>query len=288
MSATRLLVLMLLASPAAPFVAHPAVLPTRRRGYQPAYQPETAVVLGQAVQSRSGDGPRMFPGGGAPFNLGTPEMFVIGAVAWALLGPKELYRIAQEAGKFLGEWQQLGQNAKNTFTEAIEAEMRVDEDLKRAAEEKEVAAASAAFARSEEAVAEPAMASTMADAPVISADELGKSWYDEIPSLDEYQEQRKKAMEEAPPLTGLASDDPFAGSTEEEQEAFMASLEGITGGLTPDEATTKFQSQVSGDANRRVLEEYPPELDVEDDMLQTRIQQARLWPLPPQPRPARH
>lgn len=272
--AMRLLVLMLLVLPAAPFVAHPAVLPTRRRGYQPACQPDVAVLPRQAPASRCGDGPRMFPGGGNFLNLGTPEMVVIGAVAWALLGPKELYRLAQEAGKFLGEWQQLGQNAKNQFTEAIEAEMRMDEDKKRADEEKAAAAAAAAAARSEEAAAEPAMASTMADAPATSAEELGKSWYDEIPSLDEYQEQRKKAMEEAPPLTGLSSEDPFAGSTEEEQRAFMESLEDMTGGLTPDEATSKFQSQLSGEANRKVLEEFPPELDAEEDMLQTRIQQA--------------
>jgi len=270
-----LLALVLLVSPAAPFVAHPAVLPTRRRGYQPAHRPDVAVLTRHAPSRRSGDDPRMFPGGGNFLNLGTPEMFVIGAVAWALLGPKELYRIAQEAGKFLGEWQQLGQNAKNTFTEAIEAEMRVDEDKKRADEEKVAAAAAGATTRSEEAAAEPVMASTMADAPAAtSAEELGKSWYDEIPSLDEYQEQRKKAMEDAPPLTGLSSEDPFAGSTEEEQRAFMESLEDMTGGLSPDEATSKFQSQLSGDANRKVLDEFPPELNVEEDMLQTRIQQA--------------
>merc|ERR1719440_43785 len=122
-----LLTLVLLVSPAAPFVAHPSVLPTRRRGYQPAHRPDP-VVLPRHAPSRSGDGPRMFPGGGNFLNLGTPEMFVIGAVAWALLGPKELYRLAQEAGKFLGEWQQLGQQAKNTFTEAIEAELREDEE----------------------------------------------------------------------------------------------------------------------------------------------------------------
>eukprot|EP00965_Chrysotila_dentata_P238287 6202402-Pleurochrysis_carterae.AAC.2 len=53
--------------------------------------------------------PVMFgPGGGGFLNLGAPEVIVIGAVAWALLGPKELYRLAREAGNFLGEWQQLG------------------------------------------------------------------------------------------------------------------------------------------------------------------------------------
>ena len=62
-------------------------------------------------------------------------MIVIGACAWALLGPKELYRLSAEAGKFLGEWQQLGLQAKNTFTDALESEMREDEEVKRQEEE---------------------------------------------------------------------------------------------------------------------------------------------------------
>ena len=54
----------------------------------------------------------MFGGPSGGFlNLGAPEVIVIGAVAWALLGPKELYRLAREAGSFLGEWQQLGRQA---------------------------------------------------------------------------------------------------------------------------------------------------------------------------------
>ena len=48
-------------------------------------------------------------GGGGFLGVGAPEMVVIGAVAWALLGPKELYKLAKQAGEFLGEWQQLGQ-----------------------------------------------------------------------------------------------------------------------------------------------------------------------------------
>ena len=56
---------------------------------------------------------RMFgPPGGGFLNMGTPELVVIGAVAWVLLGPKELFRLSREAGAFLGEWQQLGQQAR--------------------------------------------------------------------------------------------------------------------------------------------------------------------------------
>ena len=40
------------------------------------------------------------PGGGGGFlNLGGPEVLVIGAVAWAILGPKELYKLARQAGE---------------------------------------------------------------------------------------------------------------------------------------------------------------------------------------------
>lgn len=51
---------------------------------------------------------------------------VIGAVAWALLGPKELYKLAQQAGQFLGEWQQLGRQAQSTFKDALESELGND------------------------------------------------------------------------------------------------------------------------------------------------------------------
>ena len=111
------------------FVArgHSAPLPARRDSAASS-QPATP-------KTRHGD-VQMFPGGGGSFlNLGTPEMIVIGACAWALLGPKELYRLSAEAGKFLGEWQQLGLQAKNTFTDALESEMREDEEVKRQEEE---------------------------------------------------------------------------------------------------------------------------------------------------------
>ena len=70
----------------------------------------------------------MFGGfNGGFLNLGTPEVIVIGAVAWAVLGPKELFRLAKQAGEFLGQWQQLGQQAKDTFTSALEQELADDE-----------------------------------------------------------------------------------------------------------------------------------------------------------------
>ena len=40
---------------------------------------------------------KSFGGSGGGFlNVGTPEMFVVGAVAWAILGPKELFKLAKQ------------------------------------------------------------------------------------------------------------------------------------------------------------------------------------------------
>ena len=68
---------------------------------------------------------------GGFLNLGAPEVIVIGAVAWAVLGPKELFRLAREAGEFLGQWQQLGQQARDQFTSALEQELAEDEATKK-------------------------------------------------------------------------------------------------------------------------------------------------------------
>ena len=82
----------------------------------------------RATPARTG-GVSMFGGfsNGGFLNLGAPEMVVIGAVAWVVLGPKELFRLAKQAGEFVGQWQQLGQQAKDTFTSALEQEIAEDE-----------------------------------------------------------------------------------------------------------------------------------------------------------------
>ena len=168
-------------------------------------------------KTRHGDAQMFGPGGGSFLNLGTPEMIVIGACAWALLGPKELYRIAQEAGKFLGEWQSLGLQAKNTFTDALESELRADEEAK----------------REEEAPATPV------------------SDFSEVPTMEELEQQRRldelrrKEMEEAPPLTGLAEDEFDFGAIGDE--------------LGP-ETPSKFQQQMSGETNAAVMEQFPAQL----------------------------
>jgi len=81
-----------------------------------------------------------FPGGGGGFslfNVGTPELIVIGGLAWLLLGPKELLRLSREAGVLIGNLRQIGTEAAAQFRDAIESEIALDEieQEKRAIEE---------------------------------------------------------------------------------------------------------------------------------------------------------
>jgi Sec-independent protein translocase protein TatA len=83
-----------------------------------------------AAPSKRAPTARMLGGGGFNggfLNLGAPEVIVIGAVAWAILGPKELFKLAKQAGEFIGEWQSLGMQAKNQFTSALESELAEEE-----------------------------------------------------------------------------------------------------------------------------------------------------------------
>jgi len=66
-------------------------------------------------------------GGGGLFNVGTPEFVVIAALAWVLLGPKELLRLSREAGELIGNLRKLGTEAADQFKEAIESEISLDE-----------------------------------------------------------------------------------------------------------------------------------------------------------------
>ncbi|KAJ1632360.1 hypothetical protein T492DRAFT_988996 [Pavlovales sp. CCMP2436] len=102
-------------------------------------------------------------GGGFSFlNVGTPELIVIGGLAWLLLGPKELLRLSKEAGVLFGNLRKLGTDAADQFRDAIESEMNLDEieQEKRAIEE------SVAQIRTGKATPTPAddMFGSMADA----------------------------------------------------------------------------------------------------------------------------
>lgn len=66
-------------------------------------------------------------GGGGFLNVGTPELIVIGGLAWLLLGPKELFRLSREAGVLIGNLRKLGTDAADQFRDAIESEMVMDE-----------------------------------------------------------------------------------------------------------------------------------------------------------------
>ena len=170
LAATMLLCL----SPVDSFVArgHGALTPQVRRDSASSSQTAT-------TKTRHGDAQMFGPGSGGFLNMGTPEMIVIGACAWALLGPKELYRLSGEAGKFLGEWQQLGMQAKQTFTDAIETEMAEDEEAK-----------------------------MKVDSPMPETSDFTSDFADsEAPTVAEMQEQRRRQeLEDAPPLSGFADD----------------------------------------------------------------------------------
>jgi Sec-independent protein translocase protein TatA len=66
-------------------------------------------------------------GGGGFLNVGTPELIVIGGLAWLLRGPKELFRLSREAGVLIGNLRKLGTDAADQFRDAIESEMAMDE-----------------------------------------------------------------------------------------------------------------------------------------------------------------
>jgi len=197
----------------------------------------------------------MFPGGGSFLNLGTPEMIVIGACAWALLGPKELYRLSAEAGKFLGEWQSLGLQAKNTFTDALESELREDEETK----------------RKDDAAAMPV------------------SDFSEVPTMEELEQQRRlddlrqQEMEEAPGLTGLADEFDFGAIGDElgpeTPSKFAQQMSGDTNAAVMDQFPAELGSgDLPGDrelGGGGMADDFEAEeIREEEDMLDTRIAEA--------------
>jgi len=200
-------------------------------------------------------------GGGGFFNMGAPEVVIIGAVAWVLLGPKELFRLSREAGAFLGQWQQLGQQAKDSFTSALEAEIAEDETK-------------AAMATKAPPIPDPFNVPPSSPPAAASA----ASGVDSLPPLAEYTAAR---------AASAASAEPVASSlTAEEEAAVRASLYDELG--DPATSATNFQEQISGARNANVLSEYPADLEMpaaaepgsaldvqsaEEDLLSTQIEQ---------------
>jgi Sec-independent protein translocase protein TatA len=91
-------------------------------------------------------------GGGGFLNVGTPELVVIGGLAWLLLGPKELLRLSREAGVLIGNLRKLGTEAADQFRDAIESELALDE----IEQEKKAIETSMAEMRAGKAAATPA------------------------------------------------------------------------------------------------------------------------------------
>lgn len=178
--------------------------------------------------------------GGGFLNMGTPELIVIGAVAWAVLGPKELFRLSKEAGKFLGEWQQLGMNAKNTFTSALENELKEDEAAK------------------EPAPPEPPAAS--------EAKPPYEDWAQEAREYAAATTGFKGGAELGEPgdsgSGGSSADGGANPFTPEQEAAVRESLYAELG--EPGENAVNFQDQISGARNAAVMAEYPDELTAED------------------------
>ena len=208
-----------------------------------------------AVAMFGGGGP-----GGGFLNLGAPEVIVIGAIAWVLLGPKELFRLSREAGAFLGQWQQLGQQAKNQFQAALESEL-AEETLAKA--KTATASVTEAFksppppppAWLDEtkwgdvppaAAAAAASASGGSSSSSSSSSSGGGSSLTDIPPLSEYAAARAK---------GASAPDTLSDA---EKAALRESLVSELG--EPSANAAKFAEQISGARNAAVLSEYPAEL----------------------------
>lgn len=116
------------ASGAASSAATPAVEVGPRRGASP----PTVSVLAAPRRHRSGSsglGPRgrgrtarrLFDSGSF-FGVGVPEALVVAVLGWFLLGPEELYRLAKQAGGWLGELRTFVGQAARQYETALDDE----------------------------------------------------------------------------------------------------------------------------------------------------------------------
>ena len=191
-------------------------------------------------------------GGGGFLNLGTPEVIVIGAVAWVILGPKELFRLSKQAGEFIGQWQQLGQQAKDTFTSALEAELKEDE----------AAAAAEAAGMPPVSWDETPPASPVGGAASVAAmstEEQGPS----PPTMGSSPESVPSLAEMAAARAAEAGEGGAPTFTAEEEAALRESLYEDLG--EPVASAANFQEQISGARNAQVMAEYPAELSAPQD-----------------------
>ena len=226
-----------------------------------------ALALAPRTLRRPAPAPRapqtqMFgPGAGGGFlNLGTPEVIVIGAVAWVLLGPKELYRLAREAGSFLGEWQSLGRQAQKTFQDALDSEMADGTPDSNSPS----SIASRLRQEANEFATKMQTAATSPPAPTSSPQ--GPPQPDRL------------SVSNAPPAKFSDLDSAYAKG-EIDEDALMAELKSTLG--DPETNRANFAQQISGERNRQVLAENPaptplddPLQEAEEDLLSVQIQEA--------------
>jgi len=196
---------------------------------------------------------------------------VIGAVAWALLGPKELFRLSRQAGEFLGEWQSLGAQARDTFKQAMEAEMaEAEAEAKPSPFPKPPKDLDALFNPEEAApAAPPASNGASAAAPK----KVVRETMPVVPSLADY--AAAKGASEA----GAAAESDLSDA--EREQLFEDALSELG---DPESNRANFQEQLSGERNAAVMAEYPAELSYEEwsadklrpdeDLLDTQIQEA--------------
>lgn len=74
--------------------------------------------------------PSAILGGGGFLGVGPAEVVVIIAVGWLLLGPEKLYTLAKDSGKLLGELRRTADEARTTFTDALETEITTKQEEK--------------------------------------------------------------------------------------------------------------------------------------------------------------
>lgn len=67
--------------------------------------------------------PRAGFSGGGFLGVGPAEVVIIVAVGWLLLGPEKLFALAKDSGKLLGDLRRTANEARETFSEAMELDV---------------------------------------------------------------------------------------------------------------------------------------------------------------------
>lgn len=75
--------------------------------------------------------PTMVFGGGGFLGVGPQEVLVIAAVGWFVLGPKQLLELSRDVGKIVGEVKKSANQARDTFTEALETDIAIMDEYEK-------------------------------------------------------------------------------------------------------------------------------------------------------------